>query len=43
MSLWAGKDWVNDLSINRLMDLQYEGQDLVYRLHYVEIQTYRHQ
>tara|TARA_B100000123_G_scaffold272426_1_gene255071 strand:- start:1756 stop:3840 length:2085 start_codon:yes stop_codon:yes gene_type:complete len=26
MSLWAGKDWDNDLSINRLMDLQYEGQ-----------------
>lgn len=26
MSLWAGKDWDNDLSINRLTDLQYEGQ-----------------
>ena len=26
MSLWAGKDWDNDLSINRLMDLQYDGQ-----------------
>ena len=26
MSLWAGKDWDNDLSINRLIDLQYDGQ-----------------
>ena len=26
MSLWAGKDWDNELSINRLLDLQYDGQ-----------------
>ena len=26
MSFWAGKDWDNELSINRLLDLQYDGQ-----------------